>query len=119
MHAIEVQKEIISLMGEIDDTGPLSAKEGRILVLLNALGAEISYDPKERNGGFEKQGIAKFWMRHAIRQLPGCIALMGNYGGEFDGVERWIQAVVKVHPIPDGVETTKKKRSKEEKEETE
>src|SRR5437870_11160860 len=76
MHASEVQKEIISLMGEIDDTGPLPAKEGRILVLLNALGAEISYDEKRRNG-FQKQGIAKFWMRHAIRQLPGCIALMG------------------------------------------
>ena len=52
-------------------------------------------------------------MRHAIRQLPGCIALMGNYGGEFAGVERWIRTVVKVHPIPDGIETTEKKRSEE------
>lgn len=81
MHAIDAQKAIIELMSEIDDTSPVNAREGRILVLLNALGAEISYDENAK-AGFVNIAEAKKWLAYAIDGLPGCVAMMGNYGSE-------------------------------------
>jgi hypothetical protein len=79
MHAIDIQKRIIDLMSEIDDTSPLPKKDGRILVLVNALGAEIAFREHETHND-EPLREAFAWMQKAIHLLPGSVATMGNYG---------------------------------------
>jgi hypothetical protein len=84
-HAIDLQKQMIALLSEMDDTSPLPPKEGRILVALDVLVSEISYDDAAESAESTSDGTAtveeaREWLDKAIKLLPGCVALFGGYG---------------------------------------